>query len=156
MRYNLLYLKNIETFKNYTVSYGGKTYKYQLSWDKVKSDDSDTTSEEESVLSVVLNSAPIDDDNFKTAYQRLTLISANKYLGKDVNLSATPDIKFEIELKNGDVDVITFTKYNENYYLHKLNGIGDELISSRTINLLIQNYEKLRKGEEVDSPNNQQ
>lgn len=157
LRYSLLYLRNIETFKTYTVKYDGKTFKYELSFDKVESEDGENTSSvEEKVLSVVLNSSPIDEKNFKTAYQRLTMASAAKYAGKNVELNKDPDISFEIELENGKVDTITYTKYNENYYLHKLNGIGDELIPARTIDLLKQNYEKLRKGEEVDSPNNQQ
>lgn len=158
LRYSLLYLKNIETFKAYTVKYNGKEYKYELSFDVVESDsDTDeTTSAEEKVLSVVLNSSPIDSDNFKTAYQRLTMASATKYVGKNVELNKNPDVAFEIELKNGSTDIITYTKYNENYYLHKLNGIGDELIPTRTVESLILNYEKLRKGEEVISPNNQQ
>lgn len=159
LRYSLLYLRNIETFKTYTVKYDGKTYKYELSFDKAEDEgDSDDTSssEEENVLSVVLNSTPIEAKNFKTAYQRLTLASAAKYVGENIELNKDPEISFEIELQNGNVDVITYTKYNENYYLHQLNGIGDELIPARTIDLLKHNYEKLRKGEEVDSPNNQQ
>lgn len=157
LRYSLLYLRSIETFKTYTVKYDGKTFKYELSFDKVEDEDDDTSSsDDEKVLSVVLNSSPIGEKNFKTAYQRLTMASAAKYVGKNVELNKEPDISFEIELENGKVDTITYTKYNENYYLHKLNGIGDELIPARTIDLLKQNYEKLRKGEEVDSPNNQQ
>lgn len=157
LRYSLLYLRNIETFKTYTVKYNGKSYKYKLSFDEVEAeDDEETSSEEEKVLSVVLNSSPIESAYFKTAYQRLTLASASKYLGKNVSLNKSPDLTFEIELQNGDKDIITYTKYNENYYLHKLNGIGDELIPARTVESLIYNYEQLRKGEEVESPNNQQ
>lgn len=163
LRYNLLYLKNIETIKSLTASYNGKSYKYILSFDKVTqtTDNSTqngtteaTTSSEE--LSVVLNSAPIDADNFKTAYQRLTMASATKYLESGKNVNGSPTLTFEIKLENGKTDKITYTKYNENYYLHKLNGIGDELIPARTVEALITNYEKLRKGEEVISPNNQQ
>lgn len=157
LRFNLLYLRNIESIKTFSVNYKGETYKYLLSFDEAeKDDDTTTSSSEEKLLTVVLNSKPIGDKNFKTAYQRLTMASVAKYLGKDVEINKSPDISFEIELQNGDVDVISYTKYNENYYLHKLNGIGDELIPTRTVELLIQNYEKLRKGEDVDSPNNQQ
>ncbi|MBQ5590069.1 MAG: DUF4340 domain-containing protein [Clostridia bacterium] len=156
LRYNLLYLKDIQTFKSYTVSYNGKSYKYDLSFDE-EEPEGDTTSENtEKVLSVSLNSSPIKSENFRTAYQRLTLASATRYLGKDVTLSKQPDLMFEIEFQDGSVDKITYTKYNDVYYLHKLNGIGDELIPTRTVESLILNYEKLRKGETVPSPNNQQ
>lgn len=152
LRFNLLYLKDIETFKTLTAYYNGKSYKYELSFNEVKDED-DTT---ENVLTAVLNSAPIDSANFKTAYQRIAMVSASKYLGENITLNSEPTLKFEIELENGNTDVITFTKYNENYYLHKLNGIGDELIAARTVDSLITNFEYLRKGETVESPNYQQ
>lgn len=155
LRYNLLYLRNIETIKAMTTEYNGKSYKYDLSFDKVVDEDSETSSEE-TELTVLINSSPIDDTNFKTAYQRLSMASATKYLGENIELSAKPELTVKIELTSGKTDVITYTKYNKNYYLHKLNGVGDELISSRTVELLITNYERLRKGEEVVSPNNEQ
>ena len=84
------------------------------------------------------------------------MASASKYLGENKTLSIKPTLKITIKLKGNKTDVITYQKYNSNYYLHKLNGIGDELIPARTVDLLIKNYEKLRKGEKVQSPNNQQ
>ncbi|MGN0174256.1 MAG: DUF4340 domain-containing protein [Acutalibacteraceae bacterium] len=160
LRFNLLYLRDIETFKTLTAKYNGKAYKYELSFDTVVSDDETTgtssTTSAEKELSVVLNSSPIDADNFKTAYQRITMASATKYLDSGESVKGNPELTFEIELQNGKTDVITYTKYNENYYLHKLNGVGDELIPKRTVDALILNFEKLRKGEEVISPNNQQ
>ena len=153
LRYNLLYLKNIETFRDFKVSYNGKTYDYELSFDKVKDKENDS---EENVLTVVLNSTPIDDVAFKTCYQRLTMASATKYVGENITLNKEPTLRIEILLENGDTDVITYTKYNDNYYLHKLNGIGDELIPARSIDALIYNYEQLRQGKEVVSPNKQQ
>ncbi len=151
LRYNLLYLKSIELFKNFNVSYNNKTYKYEMSFNEVVTEDS---SEKE--LTVVLNSSPIDTKGFKTCYQRLTMASVSKFVGENVYLNTEPTLKYEIELENGDVDVITFTKYNENYYLYQLNGIGDGLIPTRTVESLIYNYEQLRQGKEVVSPNNQQ
>ena len=151
LRYNLLYLIGIENFENYSVSYNGKTYKYELSFDEIETDDSTDTE-----LTVVLNSSPIDTKGFKTCYQRLTMASASKFVGENVNLTRAPELKIEIELKDGKKDVITFTKYNENYHLYQLNGIGDGLIPSRTVESLIYNYEQLRQGKEVISPNNQQ
>lgn len=153
LRYNLLYLKNIETFKQFKVSYNNKTYDYKLSFDTVKDKQNDT---EETVLTVVLNSSPIDDIDFKTCYQRLTMASATKYVGENITLNLEPTLKVEILLENGETDVITYTKYNDNYYLHKLNGIGDELIPVRSVDSLIYNYEQLRQGKEVVSPNKQQ
>lgn len=155
LRYNLLYLRNIETIKSMTTEYKGKSYKYDLSFDKVVDEDGETSSDE-TELTVLLNSSPIDQINFKTAYQRLSMASATKYLGENIELSSKPELTVTIELNSGKTDVITYTKYNKNYYLHKLNGVGDELISSRTVELLITNYERLRKGEEVVSPNNEQ
>lgn len=158
LRFSLLYLKSIQTFKTFTVEYGGNSFKYNLSFDYPVGDDGvvDTqTSERE--LSVVLGSAtPIEAVNFQTAYQRLALVSASKYLSADEMIEEDPDLKFIIEFQNGEKDVITFTKYNENYYLRKLNGVGDELIAYRTIDSLMHNYDKLRKGETIVSPNNQQ
>ncbi len=151
LRYNLLYLIGIENFENYSVSYNGKTYKYELSFDEIETDDSTETE-----LTVVLNSSPIDTKGFKTCYQRLTMASASKFVGENVNLTRAPELKIEIELKDGKKDIITFTKYNENYHLYQLNGIGDGLIPSRTVESLIYNYEQLRQGKEVISPNNQQ
>jgi len=151
LRYNLLYLTSIETFKSYSVSYNNKSYKYDLSFNDIETEDGT-----EKELTVVLNSSPIDTKGFKTCYQRLTMASASKYVGEDVSLNITPELKFEIELDNGKTDVITFTKYNENYYLYKLNDIGDGLIPARTVESLIYNYEQLRQGKEVVSPNNQQ
>lgn len=164
LRYNLLYLKNIETIKSLTVSYNGKSYNYILSFNKVvTTTDNSTengttaaTTEAQNELSVVLNSAPINSDNFKTAYQRITMASATKYLENADKVKENPELTFEIKLESGKTDKITYTKYNENYYLHKLNGIGDELIPARTVESLITNFEKLRKGETVISPNNQQ
>ena len=158
LRFSLLYLKSIQTFKTYTVEYGGRTFKYNLSFDYPIGDDGkiDTeTSERE--LSVILGTAtPIEAENFQTAYQRLALVTASKYLSAENMIPENPTLKFIIELSDGKKDVITFTKYNENYYLRKLNGVGDELIAYRTVDSLIHNYEKLRKGQTVISPNNQQ
>ncbi len=158
LRFSLLYLKSIQTFKTYTVEYGGRSFKYNLSFDYPMGDDGtiDTeTSERE--LSVILGSAtPIKAENFQTAYQRLALVTASKYLSAENMIPENPTLKFIIELEDGKKDVITFTKYNENYYLRKLNGVGDELIAYRTVDSLIYNYEKLRKGQTVISPNNQQ
>lgn len=161
LRYNLLYLRNIETIKTMTVSYSGKTYKYELSFDKPKTEKADTDSTEsttaaDKVLTVIINSSPIDSDNFRTMYQRLALVSAADYLGENIKLSEKPYLTLEIELNNGKKDIITYTKYDTNYYLYQINGIGDELIQAQTVELLKVNYEKLRKGEEVISPNNQQ
>lgn len=155
LRYNLLYLRNIETIKSMTTEYNGKSYKYDLSFDKVVDEDGSLSSDE-TELTVLLNSTPIDQINFKTAYQRLSMASATKYLGENIQLSVKPKLTVTIKLNNGKTDVITYQKYNKNYYLHKLNGVGDELISARTVELLITNYERLRKGEEVISPNNEQ
>ncbi len=155
LRYNILYAKNIENIKSLTTEYKGKTYKYSLSFDKA-TEETDELSTGEEVLTVLMNNAPINADDFKTDYQRLSMASATKYLGENKTLSVKPTLKITIKLKGNKTDVITYQKYNNNYYLHKLNGIGDELIPARTVESLIKNYERLRKGEKVVSPNNQQ
>ncbi len=155
LRYNILYAKNIENIKSLTTEYNGKTYKYNLSFDKA-TEETDELSSGEEVLTVLLDNAPVNADDFKTDYQRLSMASATKYLGENKTLSVKPTLKITIKLKGNKTDVITYQKYNDNYYLHKLNGIGDELIPARTVDSLIKNYERLRKGEKVVSPNNQQ
>lgn len=155
LRYDNLYAKNIENIKSYTIEYNGKKYKYDLSFDKA-TEETDEVSTDEEILTVLLDNKPVNADDFKTGYQRFLMASASKYLGENKTLSIKPTLKITIKLKGNKTDVITYQKYNSNYYLHKLNGIGDELIPARTVDLLIKNYEKLRKGEKVQSPNNQQ
>lgn len=143
--YESLYIENINTLSNVTLTFEGKQYSFNLT----------SGEDEEGTLTfecVRADGVEIKGDMFKRLYERIISLS-----GLETADDARPDGEptLTITLKHTDEgkadDVITLYKYSARRYYYQLNGKGSSLVSVTDVDDIMDNTVKLWNGEDITS-----
>ena len=79
------------------------------------------------------------------------MVNAVGHIDDDSEVIGEPTLKLTLEFHDGNVDILTFTKHGR-YYSYRINGIGDVLVQSKTVESLIQHFDDLQAGKTIPEP----
>ena len=163
IRNTVLFAKNIDTVHYFTAEYGDTKVTYEITYSEVIENEEETTSsgedttvttsEEESEyqLEVFCNNQVVVAEDFQRIYQELVMVNAVGHIDDDSEVIGEPSLKLTLEFYDGNVDILTFTKHGR-YYSYRINGIGDVLVQSKTVESLIQHFDDLQAGKTIPEP----
>lgn len=163
IRNTVLFAKNIDTVHYLTAEYGDTKVTYEITYSEVIENEEETTSsgedttvttsEEESEyqLEVFCNNQVVVAEDFQRIYQELVMVNAVGHIDDDSEVIGEPTLKLTLEFHDGNVDILTFTKHGR-YYSYRINGIGDVLVQSKTVESLIQHFDDLQAGKTIPEP----
>ncbi len=132
-----IYSCDITKIKTMTVKTGGKTTEFNLQ--NVESDESGTDAQ----LNVSANGKTIDTGKFRELYVDLLSLTAFERVSDGKN-SDTPYLQIEFTYHDYKrLDILKFSEYTDRRYFMSLNGSGNSLVLSTSVDTFINNMNSL-------------